>query len=257
MNTRSLEPEILAFEKLFGCRICLHPFNDLFYRGAVRLFSPIRQSHRRTHPDRCGREQRSYCIRHCMDELNRRIAAHPARELFYVHCRNRCFEFAAPVYRHGRCVLVVFAGLLDVRDREKLRMLAQLLPVFASGLEARAHAMFVEDECVRDTLAARAEEYIETHYAADISTSSAAKALCVSVSHLCHALHDAGGGSFSQLLMATRLNHARQLLKFADPDVRLADIARLCGFRSYEHFSRSFSAAAGVGPSAWRRKRGL
>ena len=255
MNIHSIEPELLAFEKRFGCRICLHPFNDLFYRGTVRLFAPIRQSHRRTHPDRCGRELRSYCIRHCMDELNRRIAAHPTRECFMVHCRNRCFELAAPVYRNGRCVLVMFAGLLDVRDREKVRDLALMLPVFASGIEAKVYAMSVDGECVRDTLAERAREYIEDRYAENISTSTAAKTLCVSVSRLCHALHADGGKSFSERLMETRLDHARQLLHFADPDVRLADIARLCGFNSYEHFCRCFTNATGISPSAWRKKR--
>lgn len=254
MNIHSIEPELQTFERVFGCKICLHPFTDIFYRGTTRLFSPIRQSHRRTHPERCGREQRSYCIRHCMDELNRRIAASPSRDLFAVHCRNGCFELASPVYRGGRCVLVVFAGLLDARDKKKVRTVARMLPVFAAGLESRVYDMTVAKECVRDTLLERAKEYIEQHYAENISTSIAAKSLCVSVSHLCHALRASGEGSFSQLLMNERILRARQLLTFSDPDVRLADIARLCGFVSYEHFCRSFVNAVGESPSAWRKR---
>ena len=254
MNVYSVEPELQTFERVFGCRICLHPFTDIFYRGATRLFSPIRQSHRRTHPERCGREQRGYCIRHCMDELNRRIDAFPSRDLFAVHCRNGCFELASPVYRGGRCVLVVFAGLLDVRDKEKVRTIARMLPVFAAGLESRVYDMTVAKECVRDTLPERAKEYIERHYAENISTSQAARSLCVSVSHLCHELRAAGEGSFSRLLMAERLSRAKQLLTCADPDVRLADIARLCGFPRYEHFCRSFVSATGESPSAWRKR---
>ncbi|MBP5531929.1 MAG: helix-turn-helix transcriptional regulator [Lentisphaeria bacterium] len=254
MNINSIEPELLAFERVLGCRICLHPFTDIFFRGTTRLFSSIRQSHRRTYPDRCGKEQRSYCIRHCMDELNRRIAASPSRDLFAVHCRNGCFELASPVYRGGRCVLVMFAGLLDVHDREKIRTIGRMLPVFAAGIEARVYGMAVADECVRDTLPERAREYIEQHYAESISTSRAARALCVSVSHLCHALRSAGEGSFSQMLTAERMLRAKQLLTFADPDIRLTDIARLCGFARYEHFCRSFSGAVGMSPSAWRKR---
>ena len=254
MDIHSIEPELLTFERVFGCRICLHPFTDMFYRGTTRLFASIRQSHRRTHPEFCGKEQRSYCIRHCMDELNRRIAASPSRDLFIVHCRNKCFELASPVYRSGRCVLVVFAGLLDARDKERVRTIARMLPVFAAGLESRVYDMTVAPECVRDTLSERVKEYIERHYAENVSTSHAAKALCVSVSHLCHALRAAGEGSFSQLLMNERMLRAKQLLTFADPDVRLADIARLCGFVSYEHFCRSFANAAGESPSEWRRR---
>ena len=254
MNIHSIEPELQTFERVFGCKICLHPFTDIFYRGTTRLFSPIRQSHRRTHPERCGKEQRSYCIRHCMDELNRRIAVSPSRDIFAVHCRNGCFELAAPVYRAGRCVLVVFAGLLDLREKENVRTIAKMLPVFAAGLESRVYDMSVARECVRDTLPERAKEYIEHHYAENVSTSQAARALCVSVSHLCHALRAAGEGSFSQLLMNERMLRARQLLSFADPDVRLADIARLCGFVRYEHFCRCFVTAVGMSPSAWRKR---
>ena len=254
MNIHSIEPELQTFERVFGCRICLHPFTDIFYRGTTRLFAPIRQSHRRTHPDRCGREQRSYCIRHCMDDLNRRIAAAPSRDLFMMHCRNGCFELASPVYRSGRCVLVVFAGLLDARDKENVRTLARMLPVFAAGLESRVHDMAAAKECVCDTLSERVKEYIERHYAESVSTSLAARTLCVSVSHLCHALRAAGEGSFSQLLMNERIFRAKQLLTFADPDIRLADIARLCGFPRYEHFCRSFAHAVGMAPSSWRRR---
>ena len=254
MNIHSVEPELQTFERVFGCKICLHPFTDIFYRGTTRLFASIRQSHRRTHPEFCGREQRSYCIRHCMGELNRRIAAAPSRDLFLVHCRNKCFELASPVYRGGRCVLVVFAGLLDVRDKEKVRTIARMLPIFAAGLESRVYDMTVAQECVRDTLPERAKEYIEQHYAENISTSHAAKTLCVSVSHLCHALRAAGEGSFSQLLMNERMHRAKQLLTFSDPDVRLADIARLCGFARYEHFCRCFIGVTGMSPSAWRKR---
>ena len=254
MNIHSVEPELQTFERVFGCKICLHPFTDIFYRGTMRLFASIRQSHRRTHPERCGKEQRSYCIRHCMDELNRRIAASPSRDLFMVHCRNGCLELASPVYRGGRCVLVVFAGLLDARDKEKVRTIARMLPVFAAGLERRVYEMSVAKECVRDTLSERAKEYVERHYAENVSTSQAAKTLCVSVSHLCHELRSAGEGSFSQLLMHERILRAKQLLTFADPDIRLTDIARLCGFARYEHFCRSFSGAVGMSPSAWRKR---
>ena len=255
MDIHSIEPELLTFERVFGCKICLHPFTDIFYRGTTRLFASIRQSHRRTHPDRCGKEQRSYCIRHCMTELNRRIAASPSRDLFAVHCRNGCFELASPVYRSGRCVLVVFAGLLDARDKEKVRTIARMLPVFSAGLESRVYDMTVAPECVRDTLPERVKEYIEQHYAENASTSQAAKALCVSVSLLCHTLRASGGGSFSQRLMEERIRRAGQMLDFADPDFRLADIAQLCGFGSYEHFSRCFRRVTGVSPAAWRRER--
>ncbi len=54
--------------------------------------------------------------------------------------------------------------------------------------------------------------------------------------------------------MDERMLRAKQLLTFSDPDVRLADIARLCGFPRYEHFCRCFVSAVGEPPSAWRKR---
>ena len=52
MEIDSIEPELRAFEDTFGCRLCLHFFTDLFFRGKAPLLDLKRQSHRKTHPDR-------------------------------------------------------------------------------------------------------------------------------------------------------------------------------------------------------------
>ena len=257
MDIDSIEPELRAFEKTFGCRLCLHFFTDLFFRGREPLLDLDRQSHRKTHPDRCGREQRSYCIRHCMESLNRRIAETPERDLFAVHCRNGCFELAAPVFREGKCVLILFAGLLDPREKEKVRRLARLLPVFASGLEAKVRFLMMDRSAARNSWVERVEDFIEKHYRDAVSTADAAKALSLSVSRLCHILQESGRGSFSKMLMDTRLYHARRLLTFADSDMRISEIAALCGFPGYEHFSRCFKKGLGESPAAWRKKHTL
>ena len=153
MNKLSLEPVLKAFEELAGCTLCLHIYNSVFFSAGTSLVDRRRRSHRKTHPERCGREQRSYCVNHCMHELNRRMAAHPEQEVFALHCRNRCFELASPVYRGGRCVLTVFAGLLDPKDKEKVRRIARLLPLFAEGLEARASKMSLPEKASQGTLA--------------------------------------------------------------------------------------------------------
>ncbi|MBO5765584.1 MAG: helix-turn-helix transcriptional regulator [Lentisphaeria bacterium] len=256
MDTHSLEPEIQAFEKLLGCKVCLHIYSDVFFRGNTPLTDRKRHSHRQTHPEKCGREIKSYCVRHCMQDLNRRMSAHPEQDVFAVHCRNGCFELVSPVYRGGRRVLTVFIGLLDLKQREKIRLAARILPVFASGLEAKARELSSLEMRPQNTVADRIENFIERHYASDISTSDAARELCVSVSRLCHILKEAGKGSFSKMLTAKRIHHAKQLLAFADPDLRLFEVAELCGFREYEHFSRTFKRETGKSPAEWRAGHG-
>lgn len=251
MNLQSIEPELQAFEESFGCRICIHAFNDLFFQGDSPMFRKERQSHRKIYPDKCGKAQRSYCIRHCMDELNQRIANSPEEDILEVHCRYHCFELVAPVFRDGRCVLVLFAGLLDKQNKEKNRLIARLLPVFAAGLEAKVRAMLSLRSGSRDAIIERVEDYIQEHYAESISTADAARKLCISVSRLCHILQTSGRGRFSDMLMAERLQHAKHLLAFSD--MQIAEIANLCGFPVYEHFTRSFRKKEGASPSEWRR----
>ncbi|MBQ7651666.1 MAG: helix-turn-helix transcriptional regulator, partial [Victivallales bacterium] len=228
-------------------------FNDLFFQGASPMFNAKRQSHRKTHPDQCGKAQRSYCIRHCMDELNQRIANSPEEDILEVHCRYHCFELAAPVFREGRCVLVLFAGLLDRQEHNKNRLIARLLPVFAAGLETKVRTMLSLKNGSRDAIIERVEEFIQDHYAEPISTAAAAKKLCISVSRLCHILQAAGRGRFSEMLMAERIQHAKHLLEFSDSDLQITEIAHLCGFPVYEHFTRSFKRIAGKSPSEWRK----
>ena len=254
MNKLSLEPVLKAFEELTGCTVCLHIYNGVFLSAGNSLIDRNRRSHRKMHPERCGREQRSYCVNHCMHELNRRMAANPSQEVFALHCRNRCFELAAPVYRGGRCVLTVFAGLLDPKDKEKVRRIARLLPLFAEGLEAKASKMSLPERAAQGTLAEKIQEFIEENYFKDISTVDAAKAVHLSVSRLCHILKEYKLGTFSQMLTSERIYHARQLLSFSDPDLKLFEIAALCGFREYEHFSRTFKKEVGLSPAEWRRK---
>ena len=252
MNTYSLEPELHAFEELLGCKLCLHTYSDSFFCGGVRLINKKRWSHRQTHPERCGREQRSYCVRHCQSDLNRRMAASTERDIFAVHCRNRCFELASPVYRNGRHVMTLFAGLLDPREKAKVRSIAKLLPIFAAGLEAKATQSSLIKRNHSASYTEKIMEFIETHYFEDISTANAAKALHISISRLCHILHENSLGTFSQLLTAERIYHAKQFLAYSEQ--RLNEIALLCGFGKYEHFSRTFKKETGFSPAEWRKK---
>ena len=192
-----------------------------------------------------------------MQDLNCRIANAPGRDIFFVHCRNRCFELVSPVWRNGRCVLVVFAGILDTKDREKIRILARILPVFASGLERKAYELSLRRAGQQDTCFQRIRNFIEQHYQEDISTADAARHLCISVSRLCHILKENSGISFSGMLTAERIYHAKQLLAFSDSDLRLYEAAELCGFRNYEHFSRTFKKETGESPVSWRNKNAV
>ena len=69
-----------------------------------------------------------------------------------------------------------------------------------------------------------------------------------------HYAFAAGGTTFVEELVRTRLRHARQLL--ADPslrDVPIIEVAARCGFTDPSHFARRFRRRFGVAPVAFRR----
>ena len=57
--------------------------------------------------------------------------------------------------------------------------------------------------------------------------------------------------SIANMIRMRRIAHARQLLK-SQPDLSLRRVAKLCGFRGPDQFSRAFSTIVGLTPSAFR-----
>lgn len=57
--------------------------------------------------------------------------------------------------------------------------------------------------------------------------------------------------SIADMIRTRRISHARHLLE-SQPDLSLRRVARLCGFRGPDQFSRSFRNNVGVTPSAFR-----
>ncbi|MEM6463877.1 MAG: helix-turn-helix domain-containing protein [Pseudomonadota bacterium] len=75
----------------------------------------------------------------------------------------------------------------------------------------------------------------------------------ISTRHL-HKLFARSGESFGQFLLRSRLRKARMAL-LLEPQRSILEIGLDAGFQSPSHFSRSFSKAFGMSPSAMRRMR--
>ncbi len=76
--------------------------------------------------------------------------------------------------------------------------------------------------------------------------------LCeLSPSRFMHAFKDAVGSSAHSYLLSIRLEKAKNMLTASDRSI--AEIASLCGFDDGLYFSRYFTKAVGVSPSAYRK----
>ncbi len=95
-------------------------------------------------------------------------------------------------------------------------------------------------------------DYIDQHFASNISVASLAGACNLSVSALERRFRKHLRKTPHQYISDVRLDNARQMLK--ETDKPIGTIALETGFADHSHFTRAFSRKFGVAPSKARRE---
>ena len=95
----------------------------------------------------------------------------------------------------------------------------------------------------------RAQEFVNAHYAQPLQLADIVQAANVPERTLRDAFLQFRGMSPMQYLRATRLDHARELLRGAGSDRRIADIALDCGFTHLGRFALAYREKFGESPS--------
>jgi len=103
-----------------------------------------------------------------------------------------------------------------------------------------------------ETLVDRARAVIGSQLHTAINVAEIAAILGVSRTTLFYAFRAETGVSPVQYLRNCRIGRARELLS-THRTLRLADIARACGFSSAKYFMRTFKLFTGRTPSDWRK----
>ena len=98
----------------------------------------------------------------------------------------------------------------------------------------------------------RACERLDSDLGGKLSLQQIAAEFDLSVSHFSRAFRISTGLPPHQWLLRQRVKTAKQLLSVRD--LPLSEIAMSAGFANQAHFTRVFSAVAGVSPGAWRRE---
>jgi AraC-like DNA-binding protein len=159
-----------------------------------------------------------------------------------------------------------FARLVRAHVMQTLRCLEQgsLDPVVATdvaestvalvrGLHGEQDLRRLPASHTSTVLRQQIRAYIDLHLGdPDLSRNSIARHHCISVSYL-DKLFERTGSSVWQTIRTQRLDRCRRDL--ADPRLardRIRDIAARWGFRTASHFTRSFEAAYGQSPTAFR-----
>lgn len=94
---------------------------------------------------------------------------------------------------------------------------------------------------------AKAKEYMELHYAQDISVSDLARAAEISPSLLYRLFHDEEGTTPVTYLQNIRIRNAKQLL-LQHPKIKIAEVAAACGYSDCAYFCKIFKAQEHMTP---------
>ena len=99
----------------------------------------------------------------------------------------------------------------------------------------------------------RVAEFIEQHLAEDISLTTLAELVDLSVYHFAHAFKQSFGAPPHRYHMARRMDRAKSLLQ--RPALSVTEIGARIGFRETSSFTRAFCKFTGLTPSEYRRHR--
>lgn len=109
-----------------------------------------------------------------------------------------------------------------------------------------------EDKAHRAELEKIIEE-INLHYADSMLVEELAKKYGASVEWFIKTFSDYTGFTPKQYISEIRLNHAKELLEFADYNI--SEIAQACGFENPLYFSRYFKKKYHISPSEYRAEK--
>jgi AraC-like DNA-binding protein len=102
-------------------------------------------------------------------------------------------------------------------------------------------------------MATRIHTFIGNNYNRPLETRDLAHHLALSVSRTCAVVQEVCHSSFKRLLNLERIRHAELYLE--QTDLRIKEIALLCGFASPEHFVRTFQHYESYSPGKWRNNK--
>ncbi len=140
-------------------------------------------------------------------------------------------------------------GFLFSIKADVLKLLVIVGRYFRESVSSQSEAKEVFDRH-RDAIR-KAIDYIDAHYAEQISIEDISRVSLLSQSYFSYLFKLITNRTFVEYLNTKRVEHAMDLLK--NTDRLVAEICYDSGFQNVNHFNRTFKAAAGLSPSEFRR----
>lgn len=146
----------------------------------------------------------------------------------------------------------LFRTFLDEQERSSLTALSGgLLTMLMLAEITRREMPGAGAEKASAALAARAAQYICTHFHVPLSTTLIASELRCNPDYLGRVFRAGFGHTLTEEIHLQRLHFVRRELM--DSDLNIDEIARSCGYEDVGYFRRIFKRHEGMTPKAYRR----
>ena len=96
------------------------------------------------------------------------------------------------------------------------------------------------------------KQYIEEHIKDVITIADIAKGLHITPNYLCNLFKKETGDTVFGYILSRRIELAKMLI--VTGYYSLSNVAELCGFRDYNHFSHTFKKLEGITPSGYKKQ---
>lgn len=137
-----------------------------------------------------------------------------------------------------------FEGIPEAYENAKTSA-ESLLMRFVNSIEFYGR----ETEKVYSPVLLKALAYIREHYGEELSVSSVSDALNVSSSHLMHLFKKELATTFNTMLVSTRIEEAKKLLKSGE--YRVSEVADKVGYNDTRYFTSVFKKVTGRTPVSY------
>lgn len=254
-----------AFEKQFGCRLCLHDYTGHLPKDVLPTYhlnpfcTGLKKSNPRLDP---------VCYSFDRNNVQDVLAKDPRP--FLKHCPCGMTEAVFAVLLEHRLLGCVFAGPYAPADMgtvalsapklfQRPRNAARLPPV-PKALDAfYAYGELISLEIARraflnpvlpSTEKETVQAFLDTDFSRNKGLDDIAAILSLSPARASERIHKLFGKGFTALLRERRLEAAKQLLRYSC--FTIETVALRCGFRSGEYFHRVFHRECGMSPKEYR-----
>ncbi len=137
-----------------------------------------------------------------------------------------------------------------VLSQKKIDSMSRLLSIFADHLALRSNQISMQRANAEPAAITKAKQYIQEHFAEELSLGGLAKAVHSSTFYVCKLFKKVTGLNFTEFVARTRTEKAKNLL--LNPNLRVSEIAYEVGFQSLTHFNRMFKRIVGQSPTTYR-----